>query len=869
MTSTTELRPAHAAPVTEVLARFSADSASGLTTTEATERNVHFGLNVLPTGRGTSALGRFFRQFRDPLVYVLLASAAVTLSLGQLVDSGVILGVVLLNAVIGLLQESRAEQALAALATMVATEVDVLRDGVPTRIHADKLTTGDVVLLAAGDKIAADCLLLSARTLQVDESALTGEAAPVTKEPAVLPADTVLADRRNSVHAGTVVTRGEGTAVVVAIGADTELGLINRLMGATGVPTTPLTRKLAHFSRRLSLAIVALAALLFVIGLLRGYGTGEMFTAAVTMAVGAIPEGLPAAVSIVLAIGVVRMAKRNAIIRRLPSVETLGGTTIICTDKTGTLTANRMTVTTILTGGQIDPTTPAARECLLSGVLCNDAEPHGAGEGSAAIGDPTETALLASADAHGIDAGTERAANPRVDVLPFESGRNLMATVHRRPDGSLVGYLKGAPEKVLALCRAQLAGDGGVEPFTADTQQEAVDALARRGLRVLAFATFSPRQDQAFPKGAAPGDLTLLGFQAMHDPPRPAAVAAVAACRKAGIEVKMITGDHGETARAIARDFALTDGEPTVLTGAEIATTDDESLAGTSVFARVSPEQKLRLVTLLQSRGHVVAMTGDGVNDAPALRKADVGVAMGLGGTEVAKEAADMVLANDDFTTIEAAVEEGRAVFDNIRKFMAWTLPTNIAEGLVILAAIVLGAQLPMLPVQVLWINMTTAVFLGLPLAFEPKEPGIMTRRPRPPGQTLMTADLMRRIALISVVLVAGSFAVFEWQLRIGATVTDARSVTVTVFVFAQIAYLVSCRSLDRFLPRGRNPWLLGGIGIMIALQLSIVYVPLMNALFHTAPIAATVWLWILALAALTYVLAEADKFLWRRKSNH
>jgi cation-transporting P-type ATPase F len=868
VTSTTEPRPAHAAPVAEVLARLSADAGSGWTTPQAAERNVHFGLNVLPTGRGTSALGRFFRQFRDPLVYVLLASAAVTLSLGQLVDSGVILGVVLLNAVIGLLQESRAEQALAALATMVATEVTVLRDGVPTRIRAEKLTTGDVVLLAAGDKIAADCLLMSARTLQVDESALTGEAAPVTKEPVVLPVETVLADRRNSVHAGTVVTRGEGTAVVVAIGADTELGVINRLMGATGVPTTPLTRKLAGFSRRLSLAIVALAVLLFVIGLLRGYGTGEMFTAAVTMAVGAIPEGLPAAVSIVLAIGVVRMAKRNAIVRRLPSVETLGGTTVICTDKTGTLTANRMTVTTVLTAGHGDPSSgPALRECLLSGVLCNDAEPHGADEGSPAIGDPTETALLVSAAAHGIDVDVERAANPRVDALPFESGRNLMATVHRRPDGSLVGYLKGAPEKVLSLCADQLADDGGVEPFTEHRQREVADTLARRGLRVLAFATFTPREDEAFPGGATPGELTLLGLQAMHDPPRPAAVAAVAACRKAGIEVKMITGDHGETARAIARDFALTDGEPTVLTGTEIATTDDDSLAGISVFARVSPEQKLRLVTLLQSRGHVVAMTGDGVNDAPALRKADVGVAMGRGGTEVAKEAADMVLADDDFTTIEAAVEEGRAVFDNIRKFMAWTLPTNIAEGLVILVAIVLGAQLPMLPVQVLWINMTTAVFLGLPLAFEPKEPGIMARRPRPPGQTLMTADLMRRIALVSVVLVAGSFAVFEWQLRTGATVTEARSVTITVFVFAQIAYLISCRSLDRFLPSGRNPWLLSGIAIMIALQLSIVYVPLMNHLFHTAPVPASVWPWILALAALTYVVAEADKLLWRRKS--
>jgi cation-transporting ATPase F len=859
--------PAHALDAAETITLLGTDEQAGLTEAEATARNVHNGLNVLPTGRPTSALGRFFRQFKDPLVYVLLASAAVTLSLGQLVDSSVIFAVVLLNAVVGLLQESRAEHALAALAGMVTTEVRVVRDGAPIRLSAEKLTTGDLVLLRAGDKVAADALLLSAHTLQIDESALTGEAAPVTKVPGALPRAIALADRRNIAHAGTVVTRGEGTAVVVAIGADTELGLINQLMTATGVPTTPLTRKLAGFSRRLSVGIVALAVVLFGIGLLRGYRAGEMFTAAVTMAVGAIPEGLPAAVSIVLAIGVVRMARRGAIVRRLPSVETLGSTTVVCTDKTGTLTTNRMTVTTVVAGGRTHewtgggPLPPALRECLLTGVLCNEAQP--ADGTTAATGDPTETALLTAAREAGLDAGAERSARPRVDVLPFESGRNLMATVHRSADGRLTGYLKGAPEKVLALCHDQLCEDGTAEPLT-EGQRETAEALARRGLRVLAFATFTPAGETAFPAGTPPDGLTLVGFQAMHDPPRPAAVASVAACRRAGITVKMITGDHGETARAIARTFALADGEPVVLTGAEIAVTPDDTLAGVDVFARVSPEQKLRLVTLLQRRGNVVAMTGDGVNDAPALRKADIGVAMGRSGTEVAKEAADMVLANDDFATIEAAVEEGRAVFDNIRKFMAWTLPTNIAEGLVILVAIVLGAQLPMLPVQVLWINMTTAVFLGLALAFEPKETGIMARRPRPPGQALMTADLLRRITLVSVILVAGSFAVFTWQLRAGASVTEARSITVTVFVFAQIAYLFSCRSLDRFRPTGWNPWVLGGVAVMVALQVSILYLPVMNELFHTAPLTAGAWLLVLGLAATTFLVAELDKFLWR-----
>ncbi|WP_410643595.1 HAD-IC family P-type ATPase [Amycolatopsis sp. lyj-346] len=617
MIDTVVRTPAYALGTAEAVTLLGTDGKAGLTRAEATARNVHNGLNVLPTGRPTSALGRFFRQFKDPLVYVLLASAAVTLSLGQLVDSSVIFAVVLLNAVVGLLQESRAEHALAALAGMVATEVRVVRDGVPVRLRAEELAVGDLVLLRAGDKVAADSLLLSAQELQIDESALTGEAAPVTKVPGALPRATALADRRNTAHAGTVVTRGEGTAVVVAIGAATELGLINQLMTATGVPVTPLTRKLAGFSRRLSVGIVALAGVLFGIGLLRGYRAGEMFTAAVTMAVGAIPEGLPAAVSIVLAIGVVRMARRGAIVRRLPSVETLGSTTVVCTDKTGTLTTNRMTVTTVVAGGRThewtggDPLPPALRECLLIGVLCNEAQP--AGGTTAATGDPTETALLTAAGEAGLDVGAERSARPRVDVLPFESGRNLMATVHRTADGRLAGYLKGAPEKVLALCHDQLREDGTAEPLAAG-QRETAEALARRGLRVLAFATFTPAREAAFPAGTPPDGLTLVGFQAMHDPPRPAAVAAVAACRGAGIAV-----------------------------------TADDALAGVDVFARVSPEQKLRLVTLLQERGNVVAMTGDGVNDAPALRKADIGVAMGRSGTEVAKEAADMVLANDDF----------------------------------------------------------------------------------------------------------------------------------------------------------------------------------------------------------------------------
>ncbi|MEC3981665.1 cation-translocating P-type ATPase [Amycolatopsis sp. H20-H5] len=863
-------RPAYSLSAAVVVVELGTDPGIGLTEAEAADRNVRFGLNVLPRGRGGGGFARVVRQFRDPLVYVLLGSAAITLVLGQLVDSGVILAVVLLNAVIGYFQESRAEHALAALAALVTTEVGVVRDGAEKRIRADRLTSGDIVLLRAGDKVAADSLLISADGLETDESALTGEAAPIPKEPVALGPETALADRRNTAHAGTSVTRGEGRAVVVAIGAGTELGRINQLMDATGVAATPLTRKLAGFSRKLSVVIVMLAAVMFAIGLVRGYAVGEMFTAAVAMAVGAIPEGLPAAVTIVLAVGVVRMARRKAIVRRLPSVETLGGTTVICTDKTGTLTANRMTVEVVAAAGHrhdpsgSSPPDAAVRECLLAGVLCNDAEAPDGDEWQV-VGDPTETALLTAAQLAGLDVHGELTAYRRLAELPFESGRQLMATVSRDAAGHSIGYVKGAPEKILALCRDQVTAEGGTEPLTAPVHVGVVDELAGKGLRVLAFARFTPDPQKIFPGGEAPATLTLLGLQAMHDPPRAEAIASVAACRAAGIEVKMITGDHGGTARAIAREFALTDGEPTVVTGSDIATTPDDVLAGTTVFARVSPEQKLRLVALLQERGHIVAMTGDGVNDGPALRKADIGVAMGRSGTEVAKEAADMVLAEDDFATIEGAVEEGRAVFDNIRKFLAWTLPTNLAEGLVVLVAIVVGAQLPMLPVQVLWINMTTAVFLGLPLAFEAKEAGLMTRLPRPPGQPMMTGDLVRRIAVIAVVLVAGSFAMFAGELRSGTSVTEARSLTITVFVFAQIAYLISCRSLERFLPSRRNPWLLGGVAIMIALQLAILYVPLMNDWFHTAPLALSAWPLVLGLAGAAYVVAEIDKFIARR----
>ncbi|WP_459723326.1 cation-translocating P-type ATPase [Actinophytocola sp. KF-1] len=853
-TDTQALTTPYCLPAADVLARLDVVEDDGLTTAEVERRVRRHGANVVPVQRGAGVLRMLAAQFHNPLIYVLLAAGAITLAFGDLVEAGVIAGVVVLNAVIGFVQESRARQALAALARMVPAETVVVRDGVTRRVPASALVPGDVVVLAAGDRVPADLRLVQVRTFEVDESVLTGESVPVVKAAGVLPAGTGVADRVNMAHAGTVVSRGSARAVVVATGTGTELGAIQRMVADTAPVATPLTRKLAVFARRLSVVIVGVAVVTFVVALLRGMPVADAFTAVVALAVGAIPEGLPAAVSIVLAIGVVRMARRKAVVRHLPAVETLGGTTVICTDKTGTLTQNRMTVTTVWPADA-----PSRAECLVAGVLCNDATSRHGDDGWTADGDPTETALVAAAVAAGLDPGDLHERFPRSDVLPFDPVRRLMATTHRTPGGD-VGYLKGAVEEILARCV-----DVDVEAVLARQAE-----LAANGLRVLAFARFAPAG--ALSSQMDSPHATFLGLQAMHDPPREQAVRAVAACRAAGIRVKMITGDHADTARAIAEATGLVDSaaDATVVTGADLAGLDRlDEVADADVFARVSPEQKLDLVRVLQAHGHVVAMTGDGVNDAPALRRADIGIAMGAGGTDAARGAADMVLLDDDFATIEAAVEEGRGVFDNLRRFIAWTVPTNIGEGMVILAAVLLGATLPIVPVQILWINMTTAVFLGLTMAFEPKAAGIMTRAPRPPDRPLLTRTLVRQIVLVSVVLVAAAFLAFHGEIAAGGTVDQARTTAVNVFVCVQIAYLFSCRALDRPLfgaRLGRNRLLWLGIGITVVLQLAITYVPVMNTLFGTAPTGLLAWLWAAGAAAVAFVVVEADKLLWRRR---
>jgi len=876
----------------------------GLSDQEVVERRSRFGPNSLPAAEGSSLLVRIGRQLHHPLIYVLLAAGAITAALGEHVDSVVILGVVAVNAVVGLVQESKAEAALEGLRSLVRTEARVVRAGQRRTVPSDELVPGDLVLLEAGDKVPADLRLLRSVELQVNESALTGEALPVVKDEVVLPPSVPVADRRNMAYSGTLVTTGTGAGVVVAIGSETELGEIHRLVGAAETLATPLTEKLAGFSKLLTAGILVLAGVTFAVGLARGQDSVETFTAAIALAVGAIPEGLPAAVTITLAIGVARMARRRAVIRRLPAVETLGSTTVICTDKTGTLTENQMTVRevrtpgtrVVVTGSGYEPVgelrpvelaeLASVRWTILAAAACNDAALSERDGRWDVVGDPTEGALLVVAAKAGLHVDL-----PRLATLPFSSARQHMATLHEVPPGgwgAFVGesrpdtptkpakvlLVKGAAERVLDLCGTAMRPDGGLAPLDREEVLREVEHLAADGLRVLATAVRLDAPLDRLEGDLEPGTMAFTGLLAMQDPPRPAAAAAVAACRVAGIAVKMITGDHVVTATAIARQVGLLDGDHpgAVLTGPDLAGLTGDELADAVeravVLARVSPEQKLRLVEALQSRGHVVAMTGDGVNDAPALRQAGIGVAMGRSGTEVAKDAADMVLTDDDFATIEAAVEEGRGVFDNLTKFITWTLPTNIGEGLVIMAAIFAGSALPILPTQILWINMTTAVALGLMLAFEPKEEGIMLRAPRDPGQPLLTRALMERILLVSLLLVGGSWWVFHAELDRGAGLEEARTAALNLFVLVEAFYLFSCRSLTRSVWRigwFSNRWVVGGVTVQALGQLAITYLPPMNSLFDTAPIGVEVWLRILAVALLAAVVVAADKRLRRR----
>lgn len=900
----------HALPSADVAARLEVVPGKGLDEHEVGRRLDIYGANTVSAKKGRHPAVGFLLQFREPLMYILVAAGIVTAAIGELVDSAVIFGVVLVIAAAGFIQEMRAGKAMEALINMVTTEATVVRSGSRKRLPSSQLVPGDVVILRSGDKVPADLRLYQTRDLRIDESALTGESVPAEKTAGTLRQDTMLADRKNMAYSGTLVTYGQGFGMVVSTGDTTEAGKISKSISLAQEMATPLTRKIARFSKVLLYFIIGLASATFVAGLAQNQHTiHESFLSAVALAVAAIPEGLPAALTITLAIGVGRMARRHAIVRRLPAVEALGSITVVCSDKTGTLTENQMTVTEVYANGATFEVAGTGynpeegmikdrgaadihslRECLTAGLLCNDShlvERDGKWD---AAGDPTEVALIVSAKRSGMDEHELHRRFARIDEIPFESSLQYMATLHKDAEKNHdVIYVKGAPEKLVERCsfvaKDDSAGLLAQTPLLADERKgllQRADEMAAKGLRVLAFAkkdVVSMQKDSLNDRDL--GGLVFLGFQGMLDPPRREVASAIAACHNAGIKVKMITGDNAKTAAMIARKIGLDNGidghgksaEVLAVTGYDLAKYSDSELSAlverANVFARVSPEQKLQLVRVLQSKGDIVAVTGDGVNDAPALKQADIGVAMGVKGTDVAKEAADIVLTDDNFVSIEAAIEEGRGIFDNVRKFITWTLPTNFGEALIIVAAIFAGFSLPLLPVQVLWINMTTALALGMMLVFEPKEQDIMRRRPQNPDSPILTRGLIRRVILVSLMILASVLGLFIWHQNAGASIEEARTVAVNGVVMIELFYLFNSRSLDKSIFRMKflsNRWIVAGAAIMIGLQLLYTYLPPMNALFQSAPIGLESWAMIIALAFVTLFAVEVEKWITKRR---
>ncbi len=868
---------------------------SGLQAQVAAARLAEHGANRLEPPQRRGPLTRFILQFNNVLVYVLMSAAVMTGVLGMWVDTAVIFGVVVINAVVGFLQEGKAERALEAVANMLSPTAAVIRDGQRGTVAAEELVPGDIVLLEAGDKVPADLRLVEATRLQIDEAMLTGESVPASKQDTPVAQDAALGDRKSMAYSGTFVTGGQAVGVVVATGATTELGRINAMLTDVQTLVTPLTRQLDQFGRWLTVAILVLAAATFAFGALTpdipGHSLVELFMATVGLAVAAIPEGLPAIVTITLAIGVQRMARRNAIIRRLPAVETLGAITTICSDKTGTLTRNEMMVQAVATaqgvvqvtgtgyapdgklrwadGRDIDPQDIA--DLAKTALLCSDAEIKASGDTWRAEGDPTEGALVTLAARAGIESGTTRSAHPRQGVIPFDPAYRYMATQHDHGADRLIA-VKGAPEAILSRC-ADVREGAAVKPLDAAHWQAQIESLAAQGMRTLAVARkLVPVTDAALDHDDIAAGLTLLGVVGIVDPPRDEAIEAVEVCHAAGIRVKMITGDHALTARAIAAQIGIGNGRD-VLTGAELDSMDDAALQNTvgdvDVFARTSPEQKLRLVTALQARGELVAMTGDGVNDAPALKRADVGTAMGIKGTEVAKQSSEMVLADDNFASIARAIREGRTVYQNLRKSIQFILPTNGAQAGVIVAAILFGLTLPITPVQILWVNMVTAVTLALTLAFEPAERHIMQRPPRNASAPILDGFLLWRIALVSSVLIVGTVGVFLWELARGEALEASRTAAVNALVMGQIFYLLSVRQdMTAAWSRGAlggNLWVYGAIAAVLVLQLLFTYWVPMTALFGTAPTDILAWGWALMVGLLVFCAVESEK-AWRRR---
>ncbi len=883
----------HAMEASEVTKAFEVDTGKGLTVDEANKRLEDYGRNEIPKAAGRTWWQRLLAQFHNVLIYVLIGAAVITALMDHWIDTWVILAVVIVNALIGFIQEGKAERALEGIQQMLSLEATVIRDGKKQTIEAEELVPGDIVMLKSGDKVPADLRLVKSKDLRVEESPLTGESTSVEKDTEAVEKDAIIGDRYSMAFSGTVVTYGKATGVVTATGSATEIGKINQMMSEVEEITTPLLQKIEKFGKLLSLVILGIVLLFFAFGYFfrsDDYSVVELFMAVIGLVVAAIPEGLPAIMTITLAIGVQRMAARNAIIRRLPSVETLGSVNVICSDKTGTLTRNEMTAKSVITADkhftidgtgykpegafkvddkEVDPKKEKVLWQLLQAArACNNAEIGQDEEGAWTLtGAPTEGAMLTMAHKAGLGDFKPK----RIDSIPFESDHKYMATLNEVEDKPFI-FMTGAPERVLDMCSKQLSDDGDAD-LDRDFWEDQMEEAAAQGQRLLGVA-FSEASSQRteLNKEDCEHNKVFLGVVGIIDPPRDEAVEAITECKEAGVKVKMITGDHIITARAIGKEIGIGDGDK-ALSGKELEEMSDEKLREVvdeyDVYARTTPEHKLRLVKALQANNQLCAMTGDGVNDAPALKKANIGIAMGIKGTEVSKDASEMVLADDNFASIVHAIEEGRTVYDNIRKALLFILPTNGAESLVLMAAILLGMVMPITPLQILWVNMVTAVTLALAIAFEPMESKVMERPPRAPDEPILGKLFLWRIIFVSFLIGGLTLGVFHYMAEsMGVDNETARTVAVNTLVAGQLFYLFNCRQIkESAIGKGffGNKYAFMAAGALVVLQMAFVYAPFMNLFFGTAPIQGSFWLYSLAGGLIVFIVVELEKRLFHR----